>query len=182
MSQTYSTRQWELSGGKVYSSRVSQVTAQPQVRPSVSAVTAMPVAAPTLEAAAARTLVPAVGALPVAAPEQRFTFALSPQGTPAAGKIAPNASGNVSLVGDPGGTWRVTSTITGPARLPDPALVPALWLIHDLTVPADLHPDDLALLPKGRTGQGNQPGTVFTVDGNPPTGGRTVLQPRWGRP
>lgn len=165
MSQTYSTRQREFGGGNLFSSRVTQVTTLPQVRPSpAGAATLAPLAAPVVP-------LQAPVQIPEAPREVRYQFALSPQGLPAAARIAPRAAGTVTLVGEPSGTWRVASTIAGPARMPDAALVPALWLIHDLPVPHDLHSDDLALLPRGSNGHGNQPGTIFTVDGNQPTYG-----------
>jgi hypothetical protein len=69
----------------------------------------------------------------------------------------------------PDGSHSVTGTVQGVRTLTDPVLRPVAWLIHDLTVPHDLTPADLAALPKGSAGTGNQPGGVFTIDGNAPT-------------
>ncbi|MDB4894462.1 MAG: hypothetical protein JWN15_724 [Firmicutes bacterium] len=98
------------------------------------------------------------------------TFNLTTHGLPGAARIAPGgASGTLTVAARPGGGHSVTGTVQGVRPLTDPALRPVCWLIHDLTVPHDLSPADLAALPRGRTGTGNQPGTVFTIDGNAPT-------------
>jgi hypothetical protein len=98
------------------------------------------------------------------------TFNLATHGLPAAAHIAPGgASGTLTVAARPGGGHSVTGTVQGVRPLTDPVVRPVGWLIHDLTVPHDLSPADLAALPRGRTGTGNQPGAVFTIDGNAPT-------------
>ncbi|MFZ5823203.1 MAG: hypothetical protein ACOY94_02475 [Bacillota bacterium] len=104
---------------------------------------------------------------------KRFGFRLSPEGLPGASTIFPEVTGRVALEGSPGGPFQVEGHLSGLPAAPDPAIGPVLWLIHDLTVPVDLAPADLAALPRGAAGSGNQPGTVFTMDGNPPTYGPT---------
>lgn len=195
MSQTYSTRQRPRSGGQVYSTRQPQHAAAP--RPAVQSPPAVAVADPQVQGAAPQwpaaapqvqgvlpqlpgVLAQAPGAagvsLPVAAPapEQQFTFALTGQGLPVAQRHTPNASGQVSVRGRAGAPAQVQASFTGLNPPRDPSSRPTLWLIHDLRVPADLSPADLAMLPRAAQGA-NMPGTVFTIDGKAPTSGWTVL-------
>lgn len=198
MSQTYSTRQ-RPSGGQVYSSRPGAHTTAPgpvvtagvpRVTVPVSAVPQTPGAVadlsqlqgllqqlqgavPGLQAQGVSPQIQAAVAPP--APEQQLTFALSCQGLPAAQRHCPQATGQVSVRGRAGGPGTVQAGFTGLTPPRDPASRPTLWLIHDLRVPADLAPADLALLPRAVPGA-NMPGAVFTVDGKAPTSGWTVLQ------
>lgn len=145
MSQTYSTVSRDMASGRIYS---TQRSVRPRPAPPAPRRPVEPVP-----------------------PPKRFGFSLSPADLPAVSTALPGISGRVALEGGPGESYRVTGQITGLPSAPDPAIEPVLWLIHDLTVPADLAQADLAALPKGSTGTGNQPGTVFTMDGNPPTYG-----------
>jgi hypothetical protein len=178
MSQTYSTRQRETEGGRYYSSLQTPRVSVPFPGPSAPTPASVAFPAGTREVLAAH-LAPATPQVAVAAPvgrESKFNFTLSGQGLPNAQKIAPGATGSATVTGHQGGSYSVTSTITGPTRLPDPALQPTFWLIHDLAVPRDLPTADLTRLPQGRSHPGNQPDSVFTLDGNPPTYGPTFLQ------
>ncbi len=170
MSQTYSTLQRDAAGGRVYSSRQSQVTVLPAGQgPTVQRVVPTPpapAAAPQGSPAPTRNPVASVAA--VEAPVISKQFTLGPTGQKAAAQIGPQASGRVGLTGN-----AVTAEIAGVNPLRDQAVQPTLWLVADLTVPTDLSPQDLAALPKGSTGTGNQPGTVYTMDGNPATYGPT---------
>lgn len=145
MSQTYSTAGRAMSEGRVYS------THHPPRRPTA------------LAAVQPRQ--------PERAAVQRCRFPLAPAPT-AGGRTLPEGSaGFVLLEGSPGAAYRVEAEVSGLPALPDPAVQPALWLVHDLTVPDDLSPADLAALPRGTGGGGNQPGAIFTLDGEPPTFG-----------
>ena len=168
MSQTYSTRQKEFSGGKLFSSRYTTVAVSPAPPPQPEAPRAVPTRAVAQEAEPPAP----VPQRPVPEPvEQSHTFALSGAGLPQAKRIAPAGYGTVVVKGRPGQPFAVTGTISGLTSLKDPALQPTLWLIHDLAVPRDLAPEDLARLPKGAYATANLPGTPFTVDGNLPTYG-----------
>ncbi|HWI52869.1 MAG TPA: hypothetical protein VNT01_12095 [Symbiobacteriaceae bacterium] len=172
MSQTFSTRDRDLNRGQLYSSRVTSVTSLPQ-GPALPERTVTFAVAPQAVAPA-----PAAAPAPTPAPEQRFSFALSAQGIVPAPPTGSTAAGSVAIVGRPGLAHTVTATLNSFKPHRDPAIRPALWLIHDLTVPADLAPADLAALPRGVGLTGNRPGAVFTVDGNPATSGATILQQR----
>lgn len=149
MSYTYSTLQRDGAGGRVYSSRQSQVTVLPaRTGAHGHQAVATPIAQPASP--------------PPAAPAWQFT--LSSQGQGAAAQIGPEAAGRLALA-----EAAITAQIGGVRPIRDRAIVPTLWLVHDLTVPLDLAPQDLAALPRGATGTGNQPGAVFTLDGNPAT-------------
>ncbi|HWI64217.1 MAG TPA: hypothetical protein VNT75_20455 [Symbiobacteriaceae bacterium] len=167
MSQTFSTRDRDLSRGQLYSSRVTSVTTQPAVRP-----VALAVGAPAAPPAPAPAVVEAPVSPPVALPEQSFTFLLSTQGIVPAPPTGAQATGTVTLKGRPGSACSVAATLNGLSPHRDPSIRPALWLIHDLTVPEDLVPADLTALPRGAGLTGNQPGAVFTIDGNPATYGK----------
>lgn len=65
---------------------------------------------------------------------------------------------------------RLVARVRGLGLLP-PGTVLNVWLIHDLVVPPTLDPADLAALPRALAGV-NQPGQVFTADGQPSTVGR----------
>jgi hypothetical protein len=179
MSQTYSTRQRDQSGGKLFSSRYATVGASPvpspQVRTSVTAPAPTSAATPGAAQVPGVVPAPAPAAAPAAAPapvpEQVMTFALTGSGLPVAGRLAPGGAGTVTLRGRPGQPWQVSGSLTGLVPPGDPALQPTLWLIHDLVVPSDLDPADRVRLPRGSSGTGNQPGAPFTLDGNPPTYG-----------
>ena len=159
MSQTYSTRQRDGGSGQMYSNprgRANLVQARPGsggTVPLQSAPVSQETAAPS-----------APQAVPTLA---RFT--LTGQGLPVAAQVAPQGSGIAAIMAPPGLPLQVTAALSGVLPPSDSAVRPALWLIHDLTVPQDLAPADLAALPKGAAGTGNQPGSLFTVDGNPPT-------------
>ncbi|HYG59145.1 MAG TPA: hypothetical protein VD902_13880 [Symbiobacteriaceae bacterium] len=188
MSQVYSTRERSLSRGQLFSSRSTVVRAEPvggarsPVSPpqaageAVGAGGAVPVPGP---AALQQPTVPGGGAAPAvtpvpAVPEQQFSFRLSPQGIEPAPPGVSGAAGTVTLAGRPGGVYTVSAVVGGLAPHKDPVIRPALWLICDLTVPGDLAPGDLAQLPRGASGAGNQPGAIFTVDGNSPTYGKNA--------
>jgi hypothetical protein len=80
----------------------------------------------------------------------------------------------VTLSGLPGSSYTVSAVVGGLAPHKDPVIRPVLWLLCDLSVPHDLAPGDLAQLPRGAGGTGNQPGAIFTVDGNSPTYGKNA--------
>lgn len=153
------------------------VAAQPATAQPAFAV---PAGLPAAVQAALAAVLPSAGAafppetLTAAVPSA--TFALTSQGLPAAAKFAPNATGVVTVSGAPGQPLSVTGSLTGLQPLSDQSIRPTLWLIHDLAVPTDLNPADVAQLPRGSAGFGNQPGSVFTLDGNPPTGGCTIAE------
>ncbi|HEY3367890.1 MAG TPA: hypothetical protein VGK74_22760 [Symbiobacteriaceae bacterium] len=193
MSQTYSTRERDRGGGQAFSSPQSRVTVL-SLKPGGAVGTAGMVAVPVSQAASPGSSYPPAppfpqpwpAALPLQpapavqvgpavlqevqpAPLPGFRFTLTGQGLPAAAQLAPGGMGVVVVAGPSGGPLQVSSALTGVWPLADPSLHPVLWLIHDLTVPVDLAPADLAALPKGAAGVGNLPGTVFTLDGNPPT-------------
>lgn len=159
MSQTYSTINRDMAGGRVYSTQ-HRGTATPPSRARVAPVQA----APPL----ARARVAPVQAAP---PHTRFRFQLGTADLPMVAQAFPGITGRVTLEGRPGEVYRVDAELEGLPPGPDPAIGPVLWLVHDLTVPAGLAPEDLALLPRGSAGTGNQPGAVFTMDGNPATYG-----------
>lgn len=182
MSQTYSTRQRETDGGRYFSTRQGRPEPPPPTGNGTVLLTPGLVPPPAVSPAPAPVAAPApapilaqaqahMPSVPVLGPTVTYKFTLSGQGMPTAQRIAPGATGTVTLTGRPGGAFAVDSTITGPARVPDSSMHPALWLIHDMPVPEDIDPADLAQLPRGRGGTGNQPGGVFTMDGNPPTYG-----------
>lgn len=152
MSQTFSTLQRDLYRGRMFSSRA-------------------PAAAPPPPQRAAGPQPVVTGAPPSVQPAQQFRFTLSGDGLPAAAQVAPGATATVTLEGQPGSPMAVTGSLTGLRPLGDPAITPTLWLIHDLTVPFDLAPTDMAQLARGSAGMGNLPGSIFTVDGLPPTYG-----------
>lgn len=106
---------------------------------------------------------------PAVQPPLFARFTLTGQGLPNAAQWAPGSYGVVAVTGQPGAPLTVSAAVAGLRPPSDPAVRPVLWLIHDLTVPADLSPADLVLLPKGGNGAGNRPGGLFTLDGNPPT-------------
>lgn len=160
MSSTYSTATREKAAGQVFSTQRTAAAAPPPARPAVEP--------PRARAAIQRSL-PRVQSLQP--PVKRFAFPLSPLGFPMPSPVSPDAAGRVELIGRLGEPYRVEAQLTGLPPSPDPAIQPALWLMHDLTVPTDLNLADLAALPKGSTGAGNQPGSIFTLDGNPPTYG-----------
>ncbi|HYF93488.1 MAG TPA: hypothetical protein VD969_14845 [Symbiobacteriaceae bacterium] len=165
MSGTYSTRDRDLNRGQLYSSRTTVISAHRPSLPErpVSVGVAIPPPAPAAPAAA-----------PPLAPEQRFTFVLSPRGIVPAPPIGSTAAGSVTVSGRPGEAYAISAQVTGLQPHRDPAIRPALWLIHDLTVPADLAAADVAALPRGVVLPANQPGGIFTVDGNPPTYGKNA--------
>lgn len=169
MSQTFSTVNRDMAAGRVYSTQPSVRSAPPARRPivlpgSAPTRTPMPASVPALTAA---TVAPA----PAVPPSRRFSFRLGPMAPLQVKAAFPEVVGMVALEGREGEAHQVAGQLSGLPPVPDPAIQPALWLIHDLTVPTDLAPADLAALPKGSTGTGNQPGAVFTMDGNPPTYG-----------
>jgi len=171
VTETFSTRQRDVSSGQLFSSRYSRVAPSPTASRSLIGPAASRGTAAAPPAAPALTPVPA--AAPVPLPEQSFSFNLTGQGQPAAAKLGEALSGVVSLKGRPGSAYSVTATLAGMPPIQDPAITPTLWLLHDLPVPLDLSPLDLAQLPHGPSGLQNQPGAVFTLDGNPPTYGST---------
>lgn len=181
MSQVYSTRERSLSRGQLYSSRTTVVRAEPAGGPPRVPAGAGKVLAPAAAQApggpggAAPAAVQAPEA-PVAAavPEQQLSFRLSPQGIEPAPPGMSGAGGTVTLSGRAGSPYTVSAVVGGLAPHRDPVIRPALWLICDLTVPQDLAPGDLAQLPRGAGGTGNQPGAIFTVDGNSPTYGKNA--------
>jgi len=153
MSQTYSTANRDRGAGGLYSTRRQPRSAAP-VAPRAVQRTAGPGAEQHAGAMAEPT---------------RHAFALRHSGLPLARRLAPGVYGAVTLEGLPGEPHRVEGSLGGLPAIPDPAVRPTLWLLHDLTVPLDLDPADLSALPRGANGTGNQPGHVFTFDGNPPT-------------
>lgn len=191
MSQVYSTRERSLSQGQLFSSRTTVVQAEPVEGPG-RAVAAQAPAAPGGGAVAVQAPVaPGAGAMAVQAPvapggeaamiapvavvpEHQFSFRLSPQGIEPAPPGISGAAGTVTLAGRPGGPHTVSAVVGGLSPHKDPVIRPALWLICDLTVPQDLAPGDLAQLPRGAGGHGNQPGAIFTVDGSSPTYGKNA--------
>lgn len=156
MSQTFSTLQRELTRGRMFSSRMP-AAAPPSPRPAAQQPAAQQ---------------PAVAAAqPSAQPGYHFRFTLSGDGLPAAAQLAQGAAATVSIQGQPGSPPAVTGSLTGLRPLGDPAITPTLWLIHDLIVPFDLAPADMAQVARGPSGMGNLPGAIFTVDGLSPTYG-----------
>jgi hypothetical protein len=103
---------------------------------------------------------------PVASPVQPFRFLMTGQGLPGAMRLGAVPSGEVLLTGRPGEGYAIAGSIYGMPGITDRTMRPTLWLLHDLTVPLNLDPSDLAALPRG-----NQPGFVFTQDGRPPSYG-----------
>jgi hypothetical protein len=119
---------------------------------------------------AAAQQAPAPEPEPEADPGQSVTFQLSMQGLPLAAKMIPaGATGRLTVTGHPGRPYTVTGQFQGLRPLTDPAVRPVAWLIYDLRVPYDLPQADLAALPRGSSGTGNQPGALYTIDGNAPT-------------
>ncbi|MFZ5814079.1 MAG: hypothetical protein ACOY93_02075 [Bacillota bacterium] len=161
MSQTYSTVNREMAAGRVYSTQRSALVTPTVPRSRAALPSAAPAPAPQAPA-------PQAPALP---PTRRRSFQLNPMGRPGARQGQPGLTGAVRLEGRFGEPYRVEGLLAGLPPSPDPAVQPVLWLIHDLTVPTDLDPADLAALPRGSGGSGNQPGSIFTLDGNPPTYG-----------
>jgi hypothetical protein len=164
MGTTYSTLDHDLAGGKLFSSQSKRIQVGQRaaaIKERVPAVSAVPVVvSPT---------VPVVAPTPES--PRQISFALTTKALPMARQIAPSGAGTVELVAQANGTTSVSGRITGVQPIKDPANRPTLWLIHDLVVPPDIAMADLAQLPKGPLGLGNQPGTTFTVDGNAPTYG-----------
>lgn len=178
MSQVYSTREQSLSRGQLYSSRTTVVRAEPLGGPSPAVAAVQAPKAPAV-AAVQVPEAPGVAAAqapeaPVVAADQQFTFRLTPQGIEPPPPGMSGAGGTVTLAGRPGSPCTISALVGGLAPHKDPVIRPALWLICDLTVPQDLAPGDLAQLPRGAGGTGNQPGAVFTVDGNSPTYGKNA--------
>lgn len=162
MAQIYSTLQRESGKGQPYSTLAQGVRSVPTARSGLEPV-ASPVSRPVARP------VPQPRATQVATPSHHMAFRL---GSVLGDHLPGSApSGSVRLTGRPGEAYQVEAELHGIAAPPDPQLQPTLWLIHDLVVPREIHPQDLALLPKGQTGWGNQPGGPFTIDGNPPTYG-----------
>lgn len=60
---------------------------------------------------------------------------------------------------------RVVVRVTGLGALP-PGSVLTVWLLHDIVVPSTLDAQDLAVLPR-LAPTVNQPGQLFTLDGQP---------------
>lgn len=163
MSQTYSTVNRDMAVGRVYSTQRTAGSRPPAPRrPAQQAV--------PLRHQAQQPVVPRAQA-PAVPPLLRFTFPLNCANLPAASRAFPGCTGSVALEGRAGEPFQVDGQIAGLPPGPDPAIEPALWLIHDLTVPTNLDPADLAGLPRGPSGTGNQPGSVFTLDGGPATYG-----------
>lgn len=178
MSQTFSTLQRDVASGRVFSSRQGRVTVLPtgskvpaHLLPQPPA--AQPVAAPSPSLQTPSLQTPSLQAPFVPAPTavRGYRFALAAQGLSAAAQVGQNGYGTVTVLPVPGGSYGVSASLAGVRPLNDPAVLPTLWLIHDLTVPADLNPADLASLPKGPDGTGNHPGSTFTLDGTRPTYG-----------
>ncbi len=155
MSQTYSTANRDMGAGGVYTTR-RPVPSAPRAAPRTPPRAATPREAPAAPA-------------PVVPVPVRHSFLLRHSGLPAAQRLAPGVQGTLVLEERPGQPHRVEARLSGLDRIPDPAVRPALWLLHDLTVPLDLNPADLTALPHSLSGTGNQPGQPFTFDGNPPT-------------
>jgi hypothetical protein len=164
MGTTYSTLDRDLAGGKVFSSQSKRIQVGQRaaaINNRVPAVSAVPVVV--------SQTVPVVAPTPES--PRQITFALTTKELQIARQVAPGGTGSVVLVAQANGSTSVASRITGLQPIKDSANRPTLWLIHDLVVPPDIAMADLAQLPKGPLGLGNQPGTPFTVDGNAPTYG-----------
>ena len=93
---------------------------------------------------------------------------------PAPGGIAAGARGTLSLLAAAQGGLELHLAVQGLRSLAPQQAIYALWLLHDLAVSPDLPPEDLALLPRGPLGVGNAPGTLFTLDGQPPAQGQAA--------
>lgn len=146
MSATFSTFDQEVASGRTFSSERSRVAVVPAPpRPALQ----RPVAAPA-------TVAPAVEFLLDNKP-----FAWSPLCLP--GGLAHQASGVARLQGD-----NLSAEVTGLSGALPPNTGLWLWLLRDLVIPRDMDPRDLALLPHGPDGRGNQPGGIFTLDGTAP--------------
>lgn len=175
----YSSLAAELARGRTFSAQVSAAqvlrpTPQPAAStpsgaPSAPVTGVAPAHAPSVSAAAPPAL-----AEPAPAPDCLLARAeLSPLACPpgplvAPGGLAAGATGSLGLVdlaGAPGLGLQVQ--VQGLRPLPAAQAQYALWLLHDLVVPADLAPEDLALLPRGPLGTGNLAGSAFTLDGQP---------------
>lgn len=179
MSDTYSTRHRDMEHGRIYSSRGGhatvlttgkvplapqpQVQVQPEVQPQVQVPPPPPPPTPMQLQAQPHVQPPVQPDL-----AQEFRYRFSSEGIPGATRFG-QIGGTAVVSGCSGGKHQVTASLSGLGTLPDPSVKPVLWLVADLSVPADLDPRDLAALPTGRSGMGNRPGEVFTVDGNPPT-------------
>lgn len=103
---------------------------------------------------------------PPAPAAQQYRFLMTSQGLPGLARLGAAPTGEVLLTGRPGEGYAIAGSLYGMPPLSDRSLVPTLWLLHDLTVPLDIAPADLAALP-----QGNQSGLLFTQDGRPPSFG-----------
>ncbi len=172
MSNTFSTLRRALEGGRVYSSQYTTRTGHAGTR-QLGTARAASLVLPEGLSLEQQQPSPAVGmnSGTVLLPPVRWIFHLTGEHVPVPGRSQPGASGTVTVQRQSDGTWRVVGQVAGMSPLADPAIRPVLWLIHDLPVPVDLSPQDLAQLPKGRLGVGNQPGEIYTLDGNPPTYG-----------
>ncbi len=146
MSQTFSTLQREMATGRVFSSRNGLVTVLPPQAPLRGAPSPAP-----------------------AKPSPAFQFVLSGLGLPYGSQAGLSASGIVQLREIHGSACKVMATIQALRPPSDPSVRPVFWLIHDLLVPSDAAPADVAALARGASGTGNRPGSVFTLDGNAPT-------------
>jgi hypothetical protein len=146
MATTFSTYQQELASGRIFSSERSRVTV-------VAAPQFVPVQRPP---------VPTQPAAEILLDNRPFL------GTPlcAPGSLGHTARGILRLQGD-----TVAGEVSGLSGPLPPGTKLFAWLLRDLKVPADLDPRDLALLPHGDGGSGNQPGSVFTLDGLQPASG-----------
>ncbi|MGE5676166.1 MAG: hypothetical protein ACM3XM_20185 [Mycobacterium leprae] len=173
MPQDYSTRHQD-TGGQEYSSRggrTTMLTVQPGPPASPSGPQAQPPLMQPLPLVLPQSIqTPVVGGMDLEQGgngEPKYRYFLTGDGLPVSG----GASGTVLIGVRPGEPPGIKADIQGLRPVADPMMRPILWLIHDILVPADLLPMDQALLPKGVNGLGNQPGTIFTLDGNPPTYG-----------
>lgn len=148
MGQTFSTYQRDVARGTIYSSATRERPQRPQ--PIVTRLTAP--GAPE----------------PPAAP-QRFRFTLTPALFPPNACTAPDGFASEvqgwATVGEGGLTVQLTGL--KPALHPGGTLT--LWLVRDLHVPQLLPPDDRAAI---AVPQANQPGQLYTLDGQPATLGR----------
>lgn len=149
MSATFSTFRQEVASGRVFSSHLSDAPHSRDIQPNP------------------RTFQPTVPtALALEIPLENRSLVGGPFQLPDG---FGNAAGRVRIQGE-----SIAAEVHGLPGGPPQGNNLTLWLLKDLTVPADLDPRDLALLPHGSDGTANQPGAIFTLDGRAPGIGASV--------
>lgn len=178
----YSSLLADLARGHIFSAQVSPAQVlRPGPAPTVPhpAPAAADAAGPAGGSVPAPPPAPALAlALPTPAPVERpiaraeLSAALCPPGAlTAPGGLAAGALGSLSLLLPDRGSACLRLQVQGLRPVAPAQAQYAIWLLHDLHVPLDLPPEDLALLPRGPLGTGNAPGGCFTLDGQAPVQG-----------